>query len=183
MLKHLREEQGLRVLDIGPTSPQNINFITGLGHSLYMADVVHEALNSQWTTPPAEEGGERGFDVQSFFEQNLNFDGREFDVVLLWTTLDYVPTGLIQPLIDHLHKAVKKDGRILAIFHSKMIGQETSFYRYHLTEGDTIEAQESDPHPILRAYTNRNIEKLFSLYGNYRFFLAKDNLYEVIITR
>jgi hypothetical protein len=183
MLKHLKEEQGLRVLDIGPTSPQNINFITGLGHSLYMADVVHESLSGQWTLPAVEDGGEPGFDAPGFFDQNLNFGGREFDVVLLWTTLDYIPNGLIQPLIDHLHMAVKKGGRILALFHSKMTGQEISFYRYHLTEGDTIEAQESDSHPIQRAYTNRNIEKLFSRYGNYRFFLAKDNLYEVIITR
>jgi hypothetical protein len=46
-----------------------------------------------------------------------------------------------------------------------------------------IEMQESAPHPVRRVYTNRNIEKLFSTFSNYRFFLAKDNLYEVIITR
>jgi hypothetical protein len=46
-----------------------------------------------------------------------------------------------------------------------------------------IEMQESAPFPVRRVYTNRNIEKLFSIFNNYRFFLAKDNLYEVIITR
>jgi SAM-dependent methyltransferase len=183
MLKHLKEEESLRVLDIGPTSPQNINFLTGLGHSVYMADVVHEALSGPWATPAQEEGGESGFDVSGFFEQNLNFAGREFDVVLLWTTLDYIPNGLVQPLIQHLHKAVKKGGKILSIFHTKLAGPETAFCRYHLTDSDAIELQESEPHPVLRVYTNRNIEKLFSEYGGYRFFLAKDNLYEVIITR
>jgi SAM-dependent methyltransferase len=187
MLKHLKEEESLRVLDIGPTSPQNINFLTGMGHSVYMADVVHEALagppNGSWITPPIEEGGQPGFDVPGFFEQNLNFGGRQFDVVLLWTTLDYIPQALVDPLIDHLHTAVKPGGKILAIFHTKMTGPETSFCRYHLTDSDTIELQESEPHPVLRVYTNRNIEKLFSRYGGYRFFLAKDNLYEVIITR
>jgi len=183
MLKHLKEEESLRVLDIGPTSPQNINFLTGLGHSVYMADVVHEALSGPWATAPEEEGGEAGFDLPGFFEQNLNFAGREFDVVLLWTTLDYVPNGLVQPLIQHLHTAVKKGGKILSIFHTKLTGPETAFCRYHLTDSDAIEMQESEPHPVLRVYTNRNIEKLFTQYGNYRFFLAKDNLYEVIITR
>jgi hypothetical protein len=183
MLKHLKEEESLRVLDIGPTSPQNINFLTGLGHSVYMADVVHEALSGPWITPPQEQGEEAGFDLPGFFEQNLNFAGREFDVVLLWTTLDYVPNSLVQPLIQHLHTAVKKGGKILTIFHTKITGPETSFCRYHLTDSDAIEMQESEPHPVLRVYTNRSIEKLFAQYGGYRFFLAKDNLYEVIITR
>jgi hypothetical protein len=187
MLKHLKEEPSLRVLDIGPTSPQNINFLTGLGHSVYMADVVHEALtgppNGSWILPPEEEGGAPGFDVEGFFEQNLNFGGREFDVVLLWTTLDYIPQGLVSPLIKHLHGAVKKGGKILAIFHTKVSGPETVFCRYHLTDSDAIELQESEPHPVLRVYTNRSIERLFGQYSGYRFFLAKDNLYEVIITR
>jgi hypothetical protein len=187
MLKHLKAEESLRVLDIGPTSSQNINFLTGLGHSVYMSDVVHEALtgppNGSWITPASEAGGEAGFDVPGFFEQNLNFGGREFDVVLLWTTLDYIPQGLVSPLIEHLHAAVKPGGKILSIFHTKIAGEESTFYRCHLTDSDSIEMQESEPHAVLRVYTNRNIEKLFSQYGGYKFFLAKDNFNEVIITR
>lgn len=183
MLKHLQGEPNLRVLDIGPTSPQNINFLTGLGHSVYMADVVHEALTGPWIIPPAEKGEAPGFDVPGFFEQNLNFGGREFDVVLLWTTLDYIPQGLVEPLIEHLQRAVREGGRILAIFHTKATGPDTAYCRYHLTESTDIEMQESEPHPVQRVYTNRTIEKLFSGYGSYRFFLAKDNFYEVIITR
>ena len=183
MLKHLQEEPNLRVLDIGPTSPQNINFLTELGHSVYMADVVHEALSGPWIIPPKEKGEEPSFDVPGFFEQNLNFGGREFDVVLLWTTLDYIPLGLVQPLIEHLQQGLRKGGLILAIFHTKMTGPYTNFCRYHLTGTSTIEMQESEPHPVQRVYTNRNIEKLFADYSNYRFFLAKDNLYEVMITR
>jgi hypothetical protein len=37
------KEPGLRVLDIGSTSPTNINFLTELGQSVYMADLVEEA--------------------------------------------------------------------------------------------------------------------------------------------
>jgi hypothetical protein len=187
MLKHLQQEPNLRVLDIGPTSPQSINFLTSLGHSVYMADLVHESLTGPWTLPP-EEGpdGERQdprFDIDGFFAQNLDFGGREFDVVLLWNTLDYIPQDLVQPLVDHFQQNVHPGGRILAIFHSKSTGPDTRFCRYHITSSDAVEMQESEPFPVQRVYTNRNIEKLFSGYGNYRFFLAKDNLYEVIITR
>jgi len=182
--KHLKAEQSLslRVLDIGPTSPSNINHLTNLGHSVWMADVVHEAIKGDWETP-SEDGGEAAFDIDGFFEQNLNFSGREFDVVLLWTTLDYIPERLIAPLIERLHHSLRPGGRILALFHTKRTGPETIFCRYHLTESEMIEMQESAPFPVRRVYTNRNIEKLFSAYSNYRFFLAKDNLYEVITTR
>lgn len=183
MLKNLQEQQTLRILDIGPTSSQSINFLTALGHSVYMADIVHESLTGPWMLPPKEKGEQPGFDVSGFFEQNLNFGEREFDAVLLWSTLDYIPQGLVQPLTDHLKRAVRKGGYILAVFHGKATGPNTSFCRYHLTNNDTVEMQEAEPHPILRVFTNRNIEKLFSDYGNYRFFLAKDNLYEVILTR
>jgi hypothetical protein len=183
MLKHLKEEESLRVLDIGPTSPSNINFLTALGHSCYMADVVHEALTGDWAAPPEEEGGTPGFDVRRFMDQTLDFGGRRFDVVLLWTTLDYIPQALVQPLINHLYAAMHTGGRVLAIFHTKATGPNTAYCRYHLTDGDSIEMQESEPHPVLQVYTNRTIEKLFSRFGNYRFFLAKDNIYEVIITR
>lgn len=102
LLKHLREEDNLRVLDIGPTSPQNINFLTGMGHSVYMADVVHESLRGGWEMAPAEPGEQPGFDVRGFFEQNLNFHGRQFDVVLLWATMDYIPGALTAPLVERL---------------------------------------------------------------------------------
>jgi SAM-dependent methyltransferase len=181
LLKHLKEELGLRVLDIGPTSPQNINFLTGLGQSVYMADVVHESLSGEYDL--TSEDGTAAFNVEKFFEHNLNFSGRQFDVVMLWATLDYIPEGLVTPLIEHLYTALTPGGRVLAIFHTKLRGPETAFCRYHLTDGNEIEMQESEPFLVERVYTNRNIEKLFAKFSNYRFFLAKDNLYEVIITR
>jgi hypothetical protein len=183
LLKHLKAEQGLRVLDIGPTSPTNINFLTGMGHSVYMADVVHEALDNDWSLPPAEEGAAPGFDLERFFEHNLNFGDRRFDVILLWSTLDYIPEHLIVPLVNRLHESVVPGGKVLALFHTKASGPETIYCRYHLVDGEDIEMQESAPHPVLRAHTNRRIETLFSAYSNYKFYLAKDNVNEVIITR
>lgn len=183
MLQHLKGEQGLRVLDIGPTSPPNINFLTGLGHSVYMADVVHEALKGGWELPPAEKGDPPRFNVKGFFEQNLNFQGRQFDVVLLWATLDYIPDGLTAALVEHLEQATHEGGKVLAIFHSKKEGPYTAYCRYHLTAGPEIEMQESEPFDVKRVYTNRSIEKLFTGFAASKFFLAKDNLYEVILTR
>lgn len=180
--KQLLTESGLRILDIGPTSPTNINLLTNAGHSVYMADLVPEAQNSRWMKKP-EDGGDPVFDVEGFLDENLDFSGREFDAVLLWTTLDYLPDPLVQPTVDRLRSSMKPGGKVLALFHNKRTGENMGYARYHLSETDAIDAQESARIPIRRSFTNRGIEKLFERYAGCKFFLAKDNLYEVIVTR
>jgi 2-polyprenyl-3-methyl-5-hydroxy-6-metoxy-1,4-benzoquinol methylase len=182
LLKYLKAEPGLRILDIGPTSPTNINFLTTLGHGVYMADVVNEALHGNWISAP-DENGVTHFDVEGFLDSNLDFAGREFDVILLWTTLDYVPQDLVGPLIKRLRSSMRPGGRVLTFFHTRNTGADTSFCRYHVTDSDTIETQETTGYAVQHVYTNRTIEKLFETYNNTKFYLAKDNLYEVIITR
>jgi hypothetical protein len=78
---------------------------------------------------------------------------------------------------------MRPGGKVLALFHNKQTGENTAYCRYHLSETDSIDMQGSAPFPIRRAYTNRSIEKTFERFAGCKFFLAKDNLYEVIITR
>src|SRR5580698_11159495 len=75
LLKHLRTEESLRILDIGPTSSTNINYITSLGHSIYMANLVEEAAKPEWILP-GENGEPAAFDADRFLGANLNFTGR-----------------------------------------------------------------------------------------------------------
>jgi SAM-dependent methyltransferase len=182
LLKYLKSEQGLRILDIGPTSPTNINFLTTLGHGVYMADVVNESVHGNWMSAP-DENGVTHFDVEGFLDNNLDFAGREFDVILLWTTLDYISQDLVAPLIKRLRSSTRPGGRVLTFFHTRNQGPDTAFCRYHVTDSDTIESQETTGYKVQRVYTNRTIEKLFESYASTKFYLAKDNLYEVIITR
>ena len=130
----------MRILDIGPTSPTNINFLTTLGHGVYMADVVNEALRDNRTSVP-DENGVTHFDVEGLLDNNLDFAGREFDVVLLWTTLDYIPQDLVGPMIKRLRSCLRPGGRVLTFFHTKNTGPDTSFCRYHVTDTDSIEAR------------------------------------------
>src|SRR6202789_843858 len=90
LLKYLRSQDSLRILDIGPTSSSNINYITSLGHSIYMANVVEEASKPERLLQ-TESGEPATFDVEGFLQSNLNFSGRMFDVVILWDTVDYLP--------------------------------------------------------------------------------------------
>ena len=181
LLKHLSTQESLRVLDIGPTSSTNINYITSLGHSIYMANLVEEAAKPEWVVP-AEGDNPAGFDVEGFLKSNLNFSGRMFDVVILWDTADYLPEPLLAPVFARIHEVLQPGGLMLAFFHATP-DAEASFNRYHLTETDVIEMQRAGNYPLLNVYTNRKIENMLSGFSNFRFFLAKDSLREVIITR
>src|SRR5580698_10200043 len=90
LLDRMRTDESLRVLDIGPTSSRNINFVTSLGHSIYLANRVEDAAKREWT-PPQEDGIAGPFDVERFLATHLNFSGRGFDVVLFWDTADFLP--------------------------------------------------------------------------------------------
>ena len=180
--KHLAAQESLRILDIGPTSAININYITSLGHSIYMANLVDEAAKPEWMI--ANESGEgTRFDVDRFIGTNLEFSGRKFDVVTFWDTADYLPAPLLTPVIDRIHEVMQPGGLLLGFFHSKANAGETRFSRYHLTAQNQVEMQKVGKYPLLQVFQNRQIERLFQAYSNYKFFLAKDNLAEVIATR
>jgi len=180
--KRLAVEPGLRVLDVGSTSPTNINYLTSLGHSVYMADLVEEAFTGEWLTGE-DEDGKPVWDADGFIEQNLSFSGRTFDIVLLWTTLDYLPEALVAPVVNALYAATAPKGQLLALFHTKLQPELSPNHRFHVTAGDDVELQPAKPATQLRALTNRNIERLFSEWSGLKQFLAKDGVSEAIIVR
>ena len=180
--KRLQGEPGLRVVDVGFTSPSNINYLTSLGHSIFLADLVHDACAEDWRNGTDEEGNPI-WNVQGFLDQTLNFGGRMFDIVLLWTALDYLPEPFVKPVVEHFHLWMNPGGQVFSLFHTRTKGEETVHCRFHVTTGDDVEVQLAYPYPIQRAFTNRSIEKLFSGWSGHRQFLAKDSVSEVIMTR
>ena len=180
LLAYLRSHESQRVLDIGPTSSTNINYITNLGHSIYMANIVEEAANPEWVTTNSE--GETTYDIDRFLVSNLNFSGRNFDVVLFWDTADYLPEPLVAPVLSRIHQVMEPSGVLLGFFHINA-DPGAKFCRYHLTDNDVVEMQRAGDYPMHQIYSNRKIENLLSGFSSYRFFLAKDNLREVIATR
>jgi hypothetical protein len=182
MRRRLEAEPGLRVIDVGTTSPANINYLTGLGHSVFLADAVHDACTGNWQTGTDEDGNQL-WNVEGFLSQSLNFSGRVFDVVLLWTALDYLPEALVKPVVARLFEATHPGGQVLAFFHTRARGEETAYCRFHVTAGDDVEMQAAQQFPMQRAFTNRSIEQLFAAWAGYRQFLAKDSVSELIITR
>ncbi len=182
MRKRLHAEPGLRIIDVGFTSPSNINYLTDLGHSVFLADLVYDACAENWQIGEDQEGNPI-WNIDGFLTQSLNFSGRLFDVVLLWTALDYLPEPFVAPVVAHLHAAMNPGGQVLALFHTRVQGNETAHCRFHITATDNVEIQTAPPFPIQRAFTNRSIERLFAGWSGHKQFLAKDSVSEVIMTR
>jgi hypothetical protein len=180
--KRLQAEPGLRIIDVGFTSPNNINYLTDLGHSVFLSDLVHDACSENWQSGSDEEGNPI-WNVEGFLKQSLNFSGRTFDVVLLWTALDYLPEPFVAPVVAHLYAAMHPGGQVLALCHTRTHGEETAHCRFHVTATDNVEVQVAHPFPIQRAFTNRSIERLFAGWSGHKQFLAKDSVSEVIMTR
>jgi hypothetical protein len=187
LLERMRTEESLRILDIGATSSTNINFVTALGHSIYLANLVEEAAKRDWIVAQ-DDGSSPRFDVEKFLATHLNFSGRGFDVVLFWDTADYLPEELLGPVLERIHQVMAPGGHMLAMFHSPSNASSTSvgkadFCRYHLTDRNQVDVQRAGDYPLLNTYTNRQIEKMLSSFKSYHFFLSKDNVREVVVAR
>jgi hypothetical protein len=149
---------------------------------VFLADLVVDAYTGDWRAGN-DEDGKPLWNVAGFLDHSLNFSGRMFDVVLLWTVLDFLPEPILAPLVARLFAAMNPGGQVLAFFHTRMQGDDVVRYRYHVTPGDDVDMQMTQQFPILRASTNRSIERLFSGWSGHRQFLAKDSVSEVLFTR
>lgn len=186
ILAHLKASEGLRVLDFGATSPANINYLTALGHSVYMANIVQDSAKPEWLSPPAPDaapGAKPEFDAERFANVNFGFSQRDFDIILLWDTANYLPPAVVPTLFERLNQVLRPDGRLLAFFHGKPDGPGTAFSRYQLTDADDLIVLSSGHFPVQAVYQTRQIEKFLQGYSSVRFFLGKDNVREVTAVR
>ncbi|MGH9392896.1 MAG: methyltransferase domain-containing protein [Terriglobales bacterium] len=172
--------EGRRVLDLGCTSSSNLNFFTAHGHSVYSDDLLLES-----DLPRYRLASDQGplFDAAAWMRDNLNFSAEHFDAVLLWDLIDYIPEALIKPLLERLSLLLKPSGTILAYFHTRDAGPDASFFRYHIHDRETLQLRPGHPYPLLRVFNNRHVENLFRGYRSVKFFLARDNLREVLASK
>lgn len=174
-------QEGLTLLDLGPTSPPNIHYITDLGHKAYNEDVLSAAADPSLLK--AGENGDTTIDVERFFAENLVFRGDLFDAVLCWDVADFLPEALVKPMVERLHSVLKPGGILLGFFHTREAGPEAPYVRYHISGPDALELQPVPRFRLQRVFNNRHIENLFKEYKSLKFFLARDHIREVLVVR
>lgn len=180
-IRAISREEGLKILDLGSTSPANITFMTGLGHKFHQEDVLRSATDKSLFIPNAD--GTTTIDVHRYFNENLDFEREEFDAVLFWDLADFLPEPLVKPLIERIQVAMKPGGILFAFFHTKDAGPEAPFYRYNIASKDTLELQPARAFRLQRIFNNRHVENLFREYSSIKFFLGRDSIREVLVIR
>ena len=177
----LKGSEGLAILDLGPTSPANITHFTGLGHRVYNEDVLLASQSPEYKTKG--EDGNAGFNTDKFLAENLIFRDVKFDAVLCWDIPDYLAEPLVKPMVERIASVMNPKGYLLAFFHTKEAGPDAPHYRYHINSVDTLRLQRGSPFKLQRVFNNRHIENLFHDYASLKFFLARDNVREVLVVR
>ncbi len=175
------ENTCLRILDLGATSSANIGLITALGHSVFNEDLLRP-IPMQVLQAPGPEDPE-AINAEEYFAANLQQPSGFCDGVLLWDLPDYLPEVLVRPLVSRLEQILKPGGKLLTYLHTREAGAQTPFYRYHIRDRETLELRPGPELPLRRIYNNRNVENLFTNFHSIKFFLARDNLREVVVVR
>jgi hypothetical protein len=177
----LKGSEGLAVLDLGPTSPANIAHFTDLGHRVYNEDVLLASQNPEYRTK--NEDGSMGINADRFFSENLVFRNVKFDAVLCWDIPDYLAEPLVKPMVERIASVLNPKGYLLAFFHTKDAGSDAPYFRYHISGVDILRLQHGPQFRLQRVFNNRHIENLFHEYASLKFFLARDNVREVLVLR
>jgi SAM-dependent methyltransferase len=190
----------LCVLDLGSTSPANIRFFTEGSHKIYSEDLLVASTEPSLLTK--DEQGNAVLDSRRFLADNLLYPAAHFDVVLCWNLPDYLDESLVRPVMGRLWSVLKPGGMLLAFFHTKDAGPDSPCYRFHIIGKDVLEMQRivlkrearrgptgaihtaiTDGFRLQRVFNNRHIETLFRDFASIKFFLARDNVREVLVVR
>ncbi|HVN17742.1 MAG TPA: class I SAM-dependent methyltransferase [Dongiaceae bacterium] len=193
-------ENPLCVLDLGSTSATNITFFTERSHKIYSEDLLVASTEPQLVTK--DEQGNVVLDSRRFLADNLLYPAAHFDVVLCWNLADYLDESLVRPVMGRLWSVLKPGGMLLAFFHTKDAGPDSPCYRFHIVGKDVLEMQRivmrrearrgptgaihtaiADSFRLQRVFNNRHIETLFRDFASIKFFLARDNVREVLVVR
>lgn len=200
LTKLLEGSEPLCVLDLGSTSAGNIRYLTERGHRIYSEDLLQASTDPALATK--DEQGNPTLDSKQFLADNLVFPDTQFDIVLFWNLADYMDESLVKPVIGRLWSLLKPGALLLGFFHTREAGPDAPCYRFHIAGGDTLEMQpiearnidaRNDAHQgpsgaaagfrLQRVFNNRHIENLFRDFASIKFFLARDNIREVLVVR
>lgn len=179
--RNLSGYQDLAVLDLGPTSSANISFLTGFGGRVYNEDILRASRDKSFLA--RQEDGSEKVDPKLFFAENLDHPEARFDAILCWDIPDYLDEVLVKPMVERIHKILKPKGILLAFFHTKDAGPDSPYCRYHIADRETLELEPGPDFRLQRIFNNRHVENLFKEFGSLKFFLARDNVREILVVR
>jgi hypothetical protein len=177
----LAPHPGLHLFDFGGANQANLDFLTAPGHRVYFEDLL---LSVDYFFSPAERDTAPSADrIQRFLAAGYSFSDQSADGVLVWDTLQYIPTPLAEAFVQNLFRVLVPDACLLALFSPEGHAAPTPPLRCRILDPRSLSLEPRPTPRALSPFSNRAIERLFSRFSEVKFFLTRENIREVIVRR
>jgi hypothetical protein len=178
----LQSPETLSVLDLAGASQANVSFITNLGHRLSSEDIL-ATLEQCFGKGDDLEPQQVVANCQRFLDQSLSFPDQSFDAALVWDTLQFLTSPLLEQTVARLLRVMRPGGLILAFFHADEKASRIPVYHYRIQDQKTLSLTPRGDSRQVQYFNNRALERMFERAHSVKFFLTRDHLREVIVRR
>ncbi len=178
---YIDDQVGLSILDLAGLTQDNIDFVTDLGHKLYTQDFLRSLDDTFGREDINGQAAQNR--IESFLEQNLDFEENTFDGVLVWDAMQYLSPALLNATVERLHKITRPRSYLLAFFNADEKSLLSPHTQFRIQSRSTLMLAQQGQRQQAQVFNNRSLEKLFSQFESVKFFLTREHLREVIIKR
>lgn len=168
------------ILDLGGLSEANVEYLSALGAKIHTMDLI-ECYDAGVGTASAERYTLEA--AHGFVDQYLNFARTQFDAILAWDSLEFLDSDALHMTVPRLAEILRPGGVLLSFFHTQARGETVPLYRYSIQGPQELALLPRKERSMPNTFNNRSLERLFQDFESVKFFLTRDNLREVIVTR
>ncbi|MBI1353343.1 MAG: methyltransferase domain-containing protein [Acidobacteria bacterium] len=168
------------ILDLGGISEANVQFLSGHGGKIHTVDLI-DCYDSGAASASAERYSLEA--AHGFVDRYLNFARTQFDAILAWDSLEFLDSDALHMTVPRLAEILRPGGVLLAFFHTQARGETVPLHRYSIQGVDELALAPRKERSMPNTFNNRSLERLFQDFDSVKFFLTRDNLREVIVTR
>jgi hypothetical protein len=173
----------MAILDFAGVNQSTVSFVTNYGHRIYSDDFVHQLDANFGLEGDFFENQSNPLLVTKFLDTALDFDDESFDGALVWDSLQFLSSPLLQTVVGRLHRVLRPGASLLAMFHAEERIQTMPTFAYRIHDHQTIQLAARNQRKPAQIFNNRSLEKLFQDFASVKFFLTRDHLREVIVRR
>jgi SAM-dependent methyltransferase len=177
----LQNSGNLSILDMSGASQANVSFITGLGHRISTDDIL--GTMDQCFANDFVEDQKSASKAQRFMDQTLTFPDQSFDGALVWDTLQFLVSPVLEQVVAQLLRVMRPGGLMLVFFRADEKASRIPMYNYRIQDHRTLFVSPRGGYQNVQFFHNRLLERLFQDAGSVKFFLTRDHLRELIVRR
>jgi len=183
-LKHffdvLPDKGHLDILDLGGLNQENIGILSQFGGTVHAVDLLvqydqrkRDRPNEVMTVAAARD----------FVDEYLNFPRNQFDAILAWDCLEFLDSDVVHLAVSRLEEVLRPGGGMLTFFHTQGRGEAVPSCRYRIVGTNDLVLQPRDTRLLPTTFNNRSLERLFGDFESIKFFLTRDSIREVIVSK